>query len=130
MNETVEVFAYLAPGVSEKQFYGVMRPANAAGILAAMNIDKLHQLYTFILAGGQGERLYPLTQSRPKPAVSFGGLFRMIDFTLSNCLHSMLPEVEDGAGRALVASIRGTVNWDFFYGKQKTRFVLFAVMWC
>jgi len=70
-----------------------MRPANAAGILAAMNIDKLHQLYTFILAGGQGERLYPLTQSRPKPAVSFGGLFRMIDFTLSNCLHSMLPEV-------------------------------------
>jgi len=70
-----------------------MRPANAAGILAAMNINKLHQLYTFILAGGQGERLYPLTQSRPKPAVSFGGLFRMIDFTLSNCLHSMLPEV-------------------------------------
>jgi glucose-1-phosphate adenylyltransferase len=58
-----------------------------------MNIDKLQQLYTFILAGGQGERLYPLTESRPKPAVSFGGLFRMIDFTLSNCLHSMLPQV-------------------------------------
>ena len=42
----------------------------------------------FILAGGQGERLQPLTISRPKPAVSFGGLFRIIDFTLSNCLHS------------------------------------------
>jgi glucose-1-phosphate adenylyltransferase len=41
-----------------------------------------------ILAGGQGERLHPLTVSRPKPAVSFGGFFRIIDFTLSNCFHS------------------------------------------
>src|SRR5712671_670361 len=44
----------------------------------------------FILAGGQGERLHPLTESRPKPAVSFGGKFRIIDFTLLNCLHSGL----------------------------------------
>ena len=42
----------------------------------------------FILAGGQGERLHPLTASRPKPAVSFGGVFRIIDFTLANCTHS------------------------------------------
>ncbi|HLH32434.1 MAG TPA: sugar phosphate nucleotidyltransferase [Terriglobia bacterium] len=48
---------------------------------------------TFILAGGQGERLQPLTVSRPKPAVSFGGMFRIIDFTLSNCLHSGLGRV-------------------------------------
>ena len=48
---------------------------------------------TFILAGGQGERLHPLTVSRPKPAVSFGGVFRVIDFTLSNCLHSGLSQV-------------------------------------
>src|SRR5215469_7795173 len=47
----------------------------------------------FILAGGQGERLHPLTVSRPKPAVSFGGKFRIIDFTLSNCLHSDLKRV-------------------------------------
>jgi glucose-1-phosphate adenylyltransferase len=47
----------------------------------------------FILAGGQGERLQPLTISRPKPAVSFGGTFRIIDFTLSNCLHSTVGRV-------------------------------------
>src|SRR5882724_816403 len=47
----------------------------------------------FILAGGQGKRLHPLTESRPKPAVSFGGKFRIIDFTLLNCLHSGLRRV-------------------------------------
>ncbi|MCX7803661.1 MAG: glucose-1-phosphate adenylyltransferase [Planctomycetota bacterium] len=43
---------------------------------------------TLILAGGQGERLYPLTRDRAKPAVPFGGIYRIIDFTLSNCLNS------------------------------------------
>src|SRR4029434_4661755 len=40
------------------------------------------------LAGGQGERLAPLTRDRAKPAVPFGGNYRIIDFTLSNCLNS------------------------------------------
>jgi glucose-1-phosphate adenylyltransferase len=44
----------------------------------------------FILCGGQGERLYPLTKDRAKPAVPFGGMYRIIDFTLSNCLNSSL----------------------------------------
>lgn len=43
-----------------------------------------------ILAGGQGERLSPLTRDRAKPAVPFGGIYRIIDFTLSNCLNSGL----------------------------------------
>ena len=43
-----------------------------------------------VLGGGQGERLYPLTRDRAKPAVPFGGSYRIIDFTLSNCLNSGL----------------------------------------
>ncbi len=46
-----------------------------------------------VLAGGQGERLSPLTTHRSKPAVPFGGLFRIIDFTLSNCLNSGLRRI-------------------------------------
>src|SRR5215203_1332890 len=41
-----------------------------------------------VLAGGAGERLYPLTKERAKPAVYFGGPYRIIDFVLSNCLNS------------------------------------------
>ena len=48
----------------------------------------LKNTLTIILAGGQGERLYPLTKDRAKPAVPFGGMYRIIDFTLSNCLNS------------------------------------------
>ena len=40
------------------------------------------------MAGGKGERLYPLTRDRAKPAVPFGGVYRIIDFTLSNCVNS------------------------------------------
>ena len=43
-----------------------------------------------ILAGGKGTRLEPLTRDRTKPAVPFGGAYRIIDFTLSNCLNSGL----------------------------------------
>ncbi len=46
-----------------------------------------------VLAGGVGERLYPLTKERAKPAVYFGGPYRIIDFTLSNCINSGLRRV-------------------------------------
>jgi len=48
---------------------------------------------SIILAGGVGSRLHPLTADRAKPAVPFGGRYRIIDFTLSNCLHSGLRRV-------------------------------------
>jgi glucose-1-phosphate adenylyltransferase len=48
---------------------------------------------TLILAGGKGTRLEPLTRDRAKPAVPFGGLYRIIDFTLSNCLNSDLRRI-------------------------------------
>ncbi|WP_167547311.1 sugar phosphate nucleotidyltransferase, partial [Vibrio cholerae] len=46
-----------------------------------------------ILAGGMGSRLSPLTDDRAKPAVPFGGKYRIIDFTLTNCLHSGLRRI-------------------------------------
>lgn len=48
---------------------------------------------TILLAGGQGARLHPLTADRAKPAVPFGGRYRIIDFALSNCLHSGLRRI-------------------------------------
>jgi glucose-1-phosphate adenylyltransferase len=46
-----------------------------------------------VLAGGKGSRLGPLTRDRAKPAVPFGGIYRIIDFTLSNCLNSGLRRI-------------------------------------
>jgi len=50
----------------------------------------MKNILTMILAGGRGERLHPLTADRAKPAVPFGGKYRIIDFTLSNCVNSGL----------------------------------------
>ena len=41
-----------------------------------------------ILGGGRGERLYPLTMERAKPAVPFGGKYRLVDIPISSCIHS------------------------------------------
>ncbi|HVQ26733.1 MAG TPA: sugar phosphate nucleotidyltransferase, partial [Planctomycetota bacterium] len=49
--------------------------------------------YAFILAGGVGSRLCLLSERRAKPAVPFGGKYRIIDFTLSNCIHSGLRRI-------------------------------------
>lgn len=46
-----------------------------------------------VLAGGRGTRLEPLTRDRAKPAVPFGGIYRIIDFTLSNCINSDLRKI-------------------------------------
>ena len=51
------------------------------------------KVLVLILAGGKGERLGVLTQERAKPALTFGGTYRLIDFALSNCMHSGLPDV-------------------------------------
>lgn len=48
----------------------------------------MNKVVTMLLAGGRGERLYPLTRDRAKPAVPFGAIYRIIDFTLSNCINS------------------------------------------
>lgn len=53
----------------------------------------MRKVLTFVMAGGKGERLWPLTKDRTKPAVPFGGIYRIIDFTLSNCVNSGLRRV-------------------------------------
>lgn len=55
-----------------------------------MAVDKI---LTIIMAGGAGDRLQPLTRQRSKAAVPFGGKFRLIDFTLSNCINSGLRQI-------------------------------------
>ncbi|MEP6715976.1 MAG: glucose-1-phosphate adenylyltransferase [Terriglobia bacterium] len=46
-----------------------------------------------LLAGGAGERLFPLTRDTAKPGVTFGGVYRIIDFTLSNCVNSNIRRI-------------------------------------
>lgn len=57
------------------------------------NNSLLDDTLVIIMAGGQGQRLYPLTKDRAKPGVPFGGIYRIIDFTLSNCLNSGLRHI-------------------------------------
>ncbi|MDF1612099.1 MAG: glucose-1-phosphate adenylyltransferase [Stygiobacter sp.] len=61
--------------------------------MAYTGSTSLRKTITMILAGGQGERLFPLTKERTKPSVPFGGKYRIIDFTLSNCLNSGLRRI-------------------------------------
>ena len=53
-----------------------------------------NKVLTMILAGGQGKRLYPLTKDRAKPAVPFGGRYRIIDFVLNNFVNSGFQQIK------------------------------------
>jgi glucose-1-phosphate adenylyltransferase len=56
-------------------------------------VQIVEKTLSIVLAGGVGSRLHPLTADRAKPSVPFGGIYRIIDFTLSNCLHSGLRRI-------------------------------------
>ncbi len=81
------------------------------------SVRDIKRTLVFLLAGGKGQRLYPLTEERAKPAVPFGGKYRIIDFTLSNCVNS-------GFRKILVAtqyksaslSRHLAVGWNFLSG--------------
>ncbi|MBM4293983.1 MAG: glucose-1-phosphate adenylyltransferase [Deltaproteobacteria bacterium] len=68
-------------------------------------MDRFKTLTTIIMAGGRGERLFPLTRDKAKPAITFGGIYRIIDFTLSNCFNS-------GIRRIYVLSQYGSFSLD------------------
>ena len=68
-------------------------------------MEQLKRLTTIIMAGGKGERLFPLTRDKAKPAIIFGGIYRIIDFTLSNCLNS-------GVRRIYILSQYGSFSLD------------------
>ncbi len=53
----------------------------------------MNKIVSIILGGGRGQRLYPLTAKRAKPAVPFGGKFRLVDIPISNCIHAGLREI-------------------------------------
>ena len=60
----------------------------------------MRDVLALILGGGQGTRLFPLTEHRSKPAVPIGGKYRLIDIPISNCLHAEIGIVilpKDGA---------------------------------
>ncbi len=72
------------------------------------------RVVTVLLAGGRGTRLDPLTRDRAKPAVPFGGQYRIIDFTLSNCINSNLRNIlilTQYKARSLERHIQ--VGWNF-----------------
>ncbi len=75
-------------------------------------------ILAMILAGGKGERLHPLTLHRAKPAVPFGGIYRIVDFTLSNCINSGVRKIAvltQYKSMSLDKHLR--LGWNFFSGE-------------
>jgi glucose-1-phosphate adenylyltransferase len=62
-------------------------------LLGSRESQAMKEVLAVVLAGGKGSRLGPLTRDRAKPAVPFGGIYRIVDFTLSNCLNSGLRRI-------------------------------------
>ncbi len=82
------------------------------------------RVLAFVLAGGKGTRLYPLTKERAKPAVPFGGRYRIIDFVLSNLINSGIYSTYvliQFKSQSLLQHIRD--GWDFG-GLLKNQFII------
>jgi glucose-1-phosphate adenylyltransferase len=82
------------------------------------------KVLAFVLAGGKGTRLYPLTKERAKPAVPFGGQYRIIDFVLSNLVNSGIYSTYvliQFKSQSLLQHLRD--GWEFS-GLQKNHFVI------
>jgi glucose-1-phosphate adenylyltransferase len=94
--------------------YGMPRAGGDRSTMAQL----ARQTMALVLAGGRGTRLGPLTEWRAKPAVPFGGKFRIIDFALSNCLNSGIRRI----GIATQYQSHGLIShlqrgWSFLDGR-------------
>ena len=77
-----------------------------------------HKTFAIVLAGGRGSRLHQLTDWRSKPAVPFGGKFRIIDFTLSNCVNSGVRRIGVATQYKAQSLIRHLqLGWSFLDGR-------------
>lgn len=79
----------------------------------------MHNTVALVLGGGRGTRLFPLTSIRSKPAVPLGGMYRLIDIPISNCINSGLNRIfvlTQFMSTSLHGHIRRTYNFDHFSG--------------
>lgn len=93
---------------------GDLRRGDVWGTIRAMS-----DVITAVLGGGQGQRLWPLTQHRAKPAVPFGGKFRLIDIPISNSLHAGITRIfvlTQYSSASLHHHIAQTYRFDMFHG--------------
>ncbi len=84
----------------------------------------MNNVVAVILAGGKGSRLEPLTRDRAKPAVPFGGIWRIVDFALSNCLNSGIRKMlvlTQYKARSLDRHVNR--NWRHFFCSELDEFV-------
>ena len=84
-----------------------------------MNNCEEPRVLAIILGGGKGTRLYPLTKERSKPAVSFGGKYRIVDIPLSNCINSGYKKIyllTQFNSASLHLHISNSYNFDRFSG--------------
>jgi len=82
------------------------------------------RILAVVLAGGKGERLEPLTRDRAKPAVPFGGVYRIIDFTLSNCLNSGLRKILILTQyKAMSLDRHISIGWNRYFCRELGEFV-------
>ena len=79
--------------------------------------QKKKNVIAIILGGGQGSRLYPLTETRSKPAVPIGGKYRLVDIPISNCMNSDIYRIfvlTQFNSASLNAHIKNTYNFSIF----------------
>ncbi len=85
----------------------------------------MNDVLAIILAGGKGERLHPLTIHRAKPAVPFGGKYRIIDFTLSNCINSSIRKIAVITQyKSLSLDRHLALGWEHLFSPELDEFII------